>query len=75
MWLLAKLKTYAAIAGAVVLAIVLAMAKGRADGRRVAKIKTYEQREELQEKYDEIDAQPIDFDSAISGLRDRSEKR
>lgn len=79
-WLTGKIKLYAAIAGAVAVAILTAFLRGRAEGSRSAAAKRREADAKIQERFDEIDRQRPDFDAAIDRLHgrvqhDRSKRR
>lgn len=61
-------------AGAVI-AFVFAYIKGRGDGKKLERTKITEGQLKLKEKYDEIDRNPRDPDSAYERLLDRARKR
>lgn len=67
-----KIKTWAAIAGGVIVAVAFAWV--RKSGVDSERSKQLQDQKELQDEYDEIDNQPVDFDASISKLRDRANK-
>lgn len=71
-WLWAKLKGWAALVGAMVLAMGYAYWKGRRGGIADAQVEVQKKTTKVQERFDEIDRSKPDFDGAIRDLRDRS---
>lgn len=62
-----------ALAAAFVLVVsILSYRRGRADGRAEIERREEARRQQLQEKYDEIDARPRDPDDAYRRLSDRA---
>lgn len=59
-------------AGFVVVIGILSYRRGRADGRADIERREEARRQQLQEKYDEIDARPRDPDDAYRRLSDRA---
>ena len=67
-----KFKAALAIAGAVVVAIGIAFLKGRRAGVEHIQAEQQRKRDALQQKYDRIDAGPIDPGGAYERMRKRA---
>lgn len=73
LWFLwGRLKGYLLGVAGIFAAIAYVYAKGRNAGRDAADAQAEKKLKKVQEKWDEIDARPADFDAAIDRLRDRS---
>lgn len=72
LWLWGKLKGWAALVGAVILAMGYAYVKGRSGGIKDAQVEVQKKTTKTLEKFNEIDRQRPDFDAAVSKLRKRS---
>jgi len=64
-----------ALAAAAGLLAVLSYGRGRAHGKSQSEAEQTRKRDALQEKYDRIDAGPVDPGRAYDRLRDRSGRR
>ncbi len=72
MWLLtigAKLKLWALAAGAAIIALGAFYLKARQDGKNAVEAEQAKARAKLQERYDEIDAGPVDPAGSYDRLR------
>lgn len=77
-WLLtigAKLKLWALAAGAAVVALGAFYLKARQDGKNAVEAEQAKARAKLQERYDEIDAGPVDPAGSYDRLRRMSDDR
>ena len=75
LYLGSKLKGWIALAGGIVVTAAFIFLKGRSAGVASERAKVKKEHERIQNKWNEIDNRPVDFDDAIGGLRRRSTRR
>ena len=71
----AKLKLWALAAAGAIIALGAFYLKARQDGKNAVEAEQARARAKLQERYDEIDAGPVDPDSSYDRLRRLSDRR
>lgn len=69
-----KVQLWAALLGAVIVAVGIAFLKGRTAGKEAYTQAATKADAKLKEKYDEIDMAPADLDGALGRLRDRASR-
>jgi hypothetical protein len=74
-WLYGKLQIYAAIAGAVIVALLYAFLKGKARGKADMTGTLSRTTQKLDETFHQIDGVAPDFDLAVGNLRKRAQRR
>lgn len=72
--MIARLKTWAAVAGAFIVAAFYVFFRGKSAGRAAVEAQEQKARDALREKYDEIDSKPADVGAAYERLRARAHK-
>lgn len=66
------LKKLLVAAGALLVAVGVAFLKGRKSGIGSAAVKAQKENSRVEQKFNKIDSQPVDFDAAVDRLRKRA---